>query len=547
MDLEILLLIGSSMFLGTLFSKIFSRFNIPQVISYVFIGLIMGNSFLQLWSAEKIEAFTPFVNLALGIIGFMIGAELKMEIFKNRGRSIYSILFCEVFVTFAVVSFFIILITKKVYLGVLFGALASATAPAATVDVLWENKARGPLTTTILAIVALDDVLALLLYGFASVFAKTMITQEHVSFLHALEMPLIEIGSSIGLGVAGAYLLYWVMQIIKDRERILPFSLGILCLIVGLATQWKIDLILSSMIMGFILTNLSPSESKGVFEAIKRFSTPIYVLFFVLVGARLDVRLMFASGISVIAFVYVLSRSFGKMSGSILGGFIGGAHESVTKYLGLCLFSQAGVAIGMAISIHQNLSHMGAEASQIGLLIINVIVGTTFIVQLIGPICVRFAIFKAKEAGRDVNEDDVIDSLKVSDVLDEDIPLIKESVHLDEMVDLVKKSESAEFCVLNEKGSLLGIISIGDLREVLREQELELDTLILAKDIAVPPSRVILGQKMLRSAIEIFQRTGIEYLPVVKDEETKEFVGMVHYKVIMEKVQKEVITRRGTS
>jgi len=321
--MEILFLVGITMFLGTLGGKFCQHFKVPQVTGYILVGLLLGKHGLRFWSPEMVEQFAPITNLALGMIGFMIGSELKFDVFRKRGRSIYSILFCEVFVTFVVVSFFVTLLTQKLYMGILFGALASATAPAATVDVLWENKARGPLTATLLAIVALDDVFALVIYGFASVIAKSMITKEHFSLIHTIEMPFIDIGIAGIIGVAGAFTLFWLIRFIKDRERILPFSLGVIALAIGLATHFKVDLILSSLILGFTLTNIAPMESTEIFDTIKRVSAPIYVLFFVFVGARLDLALIFSAGIGMIAVVYILSRTFGKMSGSILGGLIG--------------------------------------------------------------------------------------------------------------------------------------------------------------------------------------------------------------------------------
>jgi Kef-type K+ transport system membrane component KefB/CBS domain-containing protein len=545
--MELLFVIGLTLFLGTLGGKICQQFKVPQVTGYILVGLLLGNNFFALWTPSMIADSTLVVNIALGLIGFMIGFELKLDMFRKRGASIYSILFCEGLVTFICVASFVSLLTQKIYLGILFGALASATAPAATVDVLWENKTRGPLTTTLLAIVALDDVLALVLYGFASVIAKSLITHEHYSLMHTIEAPIIEIGFAIALGVGGAVLLYWLTYFIKDRERILPFSLGVITFTVGLAVHFHIDLILSSMILGFTLTNISKVDSKEIFDSIKKFSAPIYVLFFVLVGARLDFNLVFASGVGALVIVYMLSRTFGKMAGSLLGGFIGRAHPSVTKYLGMCLFSQAGVAIGMAISIDQSLQKLGSEAAGIGIMIINVIVATTFVVQIIGPLCVRFAVGKANEVGRDVTEEDIIASHKVSDVIEKNVPIIREDMQLHAMIEQVKKSESCDFCVVDHQGRLLGNIAIGDLRDVLLEQELELNTLILSKDIAVPAPRVIAADRPLSEAIEIFRRKELDFLPVVKDEETKELVGLIHYRVVMSEMNKELLLRRGNN
>ena len=544
--MNILALVGFTVLIGTLGGKYFQRYKIPQVVSYLVIGVLLGKSVLHVWTQETIDLFAPFVNLALGLIGFMIGAELKVDLFKKRGRSIYSILFGQGLTTFFVVFSVVTLLTQKVYLGLLFGAVATATDPATTADVIWENKARGPVTTALLAIVALDDALALMIYGFASVFARSLITKEKVSVLHSIEAPFLEIGAAVLLGILGGVILFKMIKFIKDRERLLPFSLGIIVLTVGIATFFKIDLILATMLIGVTLVNLAPVESKDIYETIKRFSPPFYILFFVLVGARLDVSLFLQGSVVVLALVFFLSRVGGKMGGAILGGFIGKAPAKVTRFLGLGLFAQGGVAIGMSVSIYQSLSHLGPEASQIGLMFINVVVATIFIVQVIAPFCVRMSLEKAGETGRDVTEQDIIDSYKVADLVENDIPVIREHASLDSVVEIVKGSESYHFCVVDQECRLLGLISIGDLRETFLGQEAELNSLVRAKDIAVPVIQFARRQQPLREAVEIFQRKQIDFLPVVEDDASMKLVGAMHYQAVMAHIQKEHLHRRGS-
>ncbi len=531
--------------MGAWSGKIIQRFKIPQVTGYLIVGVILGRSLLNLWTPEMIETFTPFVQLALGLIGFMIGSELKLDFFRKRGRSIYSILILEGLMTFFVVGAVVTLVTKKFYLGLLFGALASATAPAATVDVLWEYKTRGPLTSTLLAIVALDDVLALILYGFSSAFAKSLINHEHFSILHTLEAPFIEIGLAVLVGAVGGVLLQRLIYFIRQRERILPFSLGVILLTIGTAIHFKLDLILSSMLLGLTLVNLAPVESKEIIEAIKRFSPPIYILFFVLVGARLDLSLMLGPGVAFLVGVYVISRTVGKISGAYIGGLIGRAPAAVRKYLGFCLFSQAGVAIGMSISIYHHLSHLGPEAAEIGLLIVNVIVITTFIVQIIGPPSVRLGVAKAKEMWRNVTEDDILGKYRVSDLIERNVPVIVEHTPLAAVVDRVKGSDSNDFCVVDQGNHLLGYITLGDLRTVLMEHDPGLDNLVVARDIALPATQVIVASRPLKEALEIMRRRDLDFLPVVRDEESREFVGMIHGRRLVFEIQKELLAQRG--
>lgn len=542
-NMEILFLIGLTIFFGTLCGKLIQQLKFPQVTGYLIAGLILGNSFLKIWTPESIEAFSPFMDFALGIIGFLIGSELKASLFKNRNNFIYSILFCESFVTFFVVTAVTTFITKQLYLGVLFGALASATAPAATVDVLWEYKSKGPLTSTLLAIVALDDVTALLIYAFAAMFARNLLVHEVFSgthIFHAIE----EIFLGFGVGIISGFILYWLTHFIKEKDRILPFALGVLALSVGVASHFKLDLILSSILIGVTLTNIAPQDSEEIFTAIRKISPPIYILFFGLVGAQLDIHFLAKPALLILAIAYVVSRTVGKLSGAYLGGLIGKAPTTVTKYLGLGLFSQAGVAIGMAISIQNNLSGLSPEAAQASQVIVNVLVGTTFIVQLIGPICVKVAISKANECWRNLTEEDIIAPLKVEDLIESDVPIIREDAHLDILVGLVKSSESYDFCVVNNDDSLRGYITIGDLRDVLLEQSDELGNLIFARDLAHPATRVVEADKPLKEAIEIMERRNLDFIPVVRDLESNKFVGLIHMKHIRSEVSSRLFERR---
>lgn len=543
--MNVLLLLGVGIFFGTLGGRIFQRLKIPQVVGYIIVGLLLGQSFLGVLDIQILDLLDPLVSLALAIIGFLIGSELKIGLFKKYGKTIYSILLGEGLTTFLVVTILVWLLTKKFYFGIILGALASATAPAATVDVLWEYKARGPLTRTLFSIVALDDALALIMYGFASAFSRSLISKEHTSWLYKIEAPFLEIGLALIIGFFGGYLLSKLLGFIKERERILPFSLGVIILVAGISVFWKVDLILSSMVAGFILANLAPLDSKEIFEEIKRFATPIYVIFFVIVGARLDISLFFKAGIATLAIVYVLARTLGKMAGAYLGALIGKAQDAVRKYLGICLFSQAGVAIGLALSIYHNLSQLSPQAEAIGLVIINVITATTFIVQIIGPPAVKFAIQKAGETWRDITEEDIIATHKVSDYMLSAPPLVRQNTPLYHILETFKNSEIYYICVVDAEDKLQGLISLGDLREVFLEQDIQNSNIIIASDIMKPVVRYLTLSQPLQDAIYLFQRRELDFLPVVESGETMKLAGVMQYHSVMKKIQEELLTRRG--
>ena len=290
-SMNVLLLMGIAIFLGIFGGKIFQKLKIPQVVGYIIVGLLMGESVLRIINESTIKTFTPLINIALGLIGFRIGAELRGDVFKKYGRSIYTILFSEGLSAFLLVTLLVTLITKKLYLGLLLGAIASATAPAATTDVLWEYKTKGPLTSTLFAVIALDDALSLIIYGFASVFAKSMLTKADFTFLHSVINPLFDLTKSCLIGALCGFALSRILRHINDIQRIFALSIAAIILTVGLAIFFELDFILSAMVLGAVFANLSPQISRKVFESIESFSPPIYVLFFVFVGARLQLSL----------------------------------------------------------------------------------------------------------------------------------------------------------------------------------------------------------------------------------------------------------------
>ncbi len=393
--MNILLSLGLFLLLGLTGGRLLGRFGVPQVVGYILVGVLLGDSVLGLASREILENLGPMTSLALAFIGFMVGGELNGELLMKYGRQFLSILLCEGLLAMALVCGLTILATGNVALGILLGALSSATAPAATVDVLWEYRARGPLTSTILAIVALDDALALLLYGFAFAFADALIAGGPLSVQSMVFLPLVTIIGSLALGVLAGLAVDTVMQAIDKRADRLIILVASILLVSGLALWLDLSLILTSMALGITLTNRHPERNESCFTIAREFTPPLYLVFFLFVGARLQIGLLPSMGI--LGGLYVLGRTVGKLAGSWLGATLSKAAPAVRKYLGFALFSQAGVAIGLALDVHQHFSGLGPAGEALGYTVINVIAATTLLVQIIGPVSVKFAIGRAGE------------------------------------------------------------------------------------------------------------------------------------------------------
>jgi Kef-type K+ transport system membrane component KefB len=395
---NVLSTIGLLLIVSYLGSRLFQRFGIPQVVGFIVLGVLHGPSFLNVIPISLSNEFLFISEIALGLIGFDMGSHLNLSRIRRLGKSIIFILIFEAFGAFALVFLGVFALTRSSHTALIFGALASATAPAATVDVLAEYDAKGPLTTTLLAVVGLDDALSLVLYSIASAFTVAIISGgEAPTALELLELPLIEIGGSLLTGLALGHILDQILRRLKGHHDAMAVSVGFVLLAAGFSIALDFSLILTTMIIGMVVVNSSPEHGRRIRYTIEQAGPVIYVLFFTLVGARFQINTLPAMGLLGLA--YVLLRSSGKFFGAWLGGTIGGAVPAVRDNLGFGLLSQAGVAIGLALASASRFSKLGEEGAALGSLVINVITATTFLVQIIGPIFVKFAIHRAGEIG----------------------------------------------------------------------------------------------------------------------------------------------------
>ncbi len=396
MSLGAFLTVGIIVVLGFLGARASDVIRIPWVVGYIIIGVVLGTSGFGLISAEVIEAMNVVSLLALALIGFTIGGELQLRELRELGRSITTITFVESGSAFLLVFGTLFLITRDVPLSLIFGALASATAPAATVDVLWQYRSKGPLTTTLFGVVGLDDAAALIIYAFASSIARLSFAGSSGGFEwgSAIGLPLAEIGGSLLLGGIAGVVLHYALSWNRENGQRLILLVGVILLCSGIADRYELSLILTNMAIGFTLVNIS-RDNRSAFELVGSISPPVFLTFFVLVGARVDLGLL--PSIGVIGIAYLVMRVVGKMGGAYVGASISKAPDTVRKYLGLGLLSQAGVAIGLAIDASHTFAQYGGHGAEVGMLAVNVIAATTFVYQLLGPTLTKIAIFKADE------------------------------------------------------------------------------------------------------------------------------------------------------
>lgn len=382
--------VGMAIIIGVLFGKIMNKFKIPAVAGYVIAGLVLGVSCLNLISGEMSEQLSFIGDFALGIIAFNIGSELEYSVLKRLGKPIFIIAFFEAIFAFILVTLVTILLGEKIYTALILGAVASATAPAATVMVLNELKAKGPLTSTLLGVVAVDDAICLMIYAIASSLAKVFINHTSINMYSLIYLPIKEIVLSVLSGfILGILLVYIINRLHKDSE-IQIVALGFIITLTGIAMKYNLSPLLSCMSLGIAVSNLC-AHSNEVFSTIEKFDSPIITAFFVLAGARLNISLI--PKIGLLGICYLIFRIIGKVSGAYIGGIISKAPKVVKKYIGYGLFSQIGVAIGLAIIVSREFKGTGLDVK-----VLTILLATTIITEMIGPISTKQAIIKAKEA-----------------------------------------------------------------------------------------------------------------------------------------------------
>ncbi len=531
-NLGVLFILGLGVFGGTMGAWFFQRIRVPQVVGYIVIGLIIGQSGFQWVTSAEIEHLRPFNLFALGIIGFLVGGELQMATFRKYARQFVAVLLGEglsafvlVGISSAIIAWFVIgSFPLAVALGAVFGAIASATDPASTIDVLWESRSRGILTTSITAIVALDDALAMTLYGLGSSLAG-LLTTGSGGFLPAMGHLAIELGGAIVLGVLVALFLSLLLRWLHQPEKLMAISIGLLLLTISLASHLKLDIILVAMMLGFTLVNVSPRRSIELFQLMRSFSTPIYVLFFVLVGANLGVSHM-PAWLWLLVGVYVVGRSAGKMGGAWLGARIAGSDKSVCNYLGMGIFAQGGVAVGLSIMASQHLGDIQvSDGMTLGDVVIFTVAATTMIVQLLGPPLTKLAITLAGEVGKNVTEDDVIRSLTVRDVMMQDMTPLQENAPLRHVFNIFSQSEYSVYPVVNAQGEAIGTISLEGLKDVLVDQGAW--EWLLASDVMQPLQERTQPEKPLQEVMEEMRDLHLEELPVVDSQTPPAPLGML--------------------
>ncbi|MCD4701235.1 MAG: cation:proton antiporter [Candidatus Aegiribacteria sp.] len=403
MTFSIIALVGFAIVGGLYAGKLARKTGLPSLIGFMIAGAILGVSVFKVFDERILQHLAFIPDIALGFVAFSIGSELNLKVLRRLGKSITAILLCETLLAFLLVTAGVLLVTGGDWpFALIFGAMAPATAPAGTVAVIQEYRAKGDFTQALYAVVGFDDGIAVLIFGFASAASKALLTSEaggSSNLLSTAGKPVLEILLSITVGLLLGFIYSKLVSLIRSHNNIPALTFGFVCLAVGLALTYGFSPILTPMAMGFVLSNASRSMTSSVATRMRPLMPLIFILFFFIAGAHLKIGSLPSLGL--IGLVYILARSAGKIFGAKFGAIIGKASPTIRKYLGIGLLSQAGVAIGLSIVVSQQFSQLGERGVLIGTAVLTTVTATCIVFEIIGPIMAKIALKKAGEIPND--------------------------------------------------------------------------------------------------------------------------------------------------
>ena len=409
--MQALLSLSIALLTGLMLSRLAKLAKLPAVTAYLIAGILIGPYCLGAFGVKglgfvnmhDIETYSIISDVALGFIAFSIGNEFRLSQLKKIGKQATIVGVFQAVVTTVVVDIALILLhfamPDKLPLpaAITLGAIASATAPAATLMVVKQYKAKGPVTDILLPVVALDDAVGLVLFAISFGVAKSLGAGAAIGVVSVVVEPLLEILCSLALGAIMGYLFSLCERFFHSRSKRLAVSVGFVFMTIGLSmlkftiggVHIGFSSLLVCMMLGTIFCNIC-DFSENLMDRVDRWTAPLFVLFFVISGAELELSVFTDLMIVVIGVVYIISRSAGKYGGAYLSARLSKCEPNVVKYLGITLLPQAGVALGMA-----NMAMKATELGSAGILISNITLFAVLIYELIGPALTKMALLKA--------------------------------------------------------------------------------------------------------------------------------------------------------
>ncbi|MDA3899359.1 MAG: cation:proton antiporter [Spirochaetes bacterium] len=395
-----ILAVGIITFVGFYIGKTTQFIKLPSIIGFMVVGVLFGPSLFNILNNSMRDSLSFITDIALAFVAISIGLELSFSSLKKQGAGIITVIFTESLLAFALVASLIYLLTRDLPLSLIFGAIAPASAPAGTVAVIQEFRAKGPLTKALYAVVGFDDGLGIIIFGFCAAIARSLLIAESggetPGFLNLMSAPLLEVFLSLLVGGVIGIILCILARRMSDNRGLFILVFSLVMLSIGLCHMFHLSLILTNMIIGMFIVNTQASSlTHRITNELSQIMPLLFVMFFVLAGANLHISALPALG--AVGIVYAVGRSTGLVTGAAIGAFLGKLNTNIRKYIGMGILSQAGVAIGLALIVKKEFSTLGSHGSQIGATVLTTITATCIFFELIGPVLTKIGLEKAGE------------------------------------------------------------------------------------------------------------------------------------------------------
>ncbi len=481
-----LLIVTVLLVIGIVFARLATLIKLPSITGQILAGVLIGHYALHFFEESAYRGLAPITNFVLGLIGLTIGSHLDFGKLHNAGKRIFFITLTDIIIVIPMIYFGMRFFTDvSPTVAVLIACIGGATAPGSVIHIVKEYKAKGILTKTVLACVALNNVIIILLYYSCFYFFEGKAQGDEMNLLHMMAQPEIFLIKSVLAGGGTGLILLKIAKMGRKYFSFFSIVLIAVFISVGISETFHFSGLLSSLILGMIITNYSHYKNE-LFSAFSDLEEETYAIFFVLAGTHLDFAAMKAAGIAGIVFIAV--RMTGKFIAPSLGAYLAGTSETIKKNIGISLFPLAGLAIGLVLILENDPALKGIYLQ------VNTIVLTAVVFyELTGPIFTGLAIKRAGEKGKN--------RLRLLDFLQEEY--IKVDIEADNKWDALN-----EMCEFLYKTHRTKSVTLDELKKVVRKREEEISTAI-GSNIAIPHA-VINGGPQIQGVIGISQK-GLDF------------------------------------
>ncbi len=404
---HVLLNVGLLLLVGYAFAKLAASITLPEVTGFMIAGIILGQSVFGIVPAEISRNLSLITEITLGIIALTIGGEFYWVKLKKIGSGVLLITVIQISAALFSTTLGLVLFRMELPYALLLGAIATATAPAATVAIVQGMNASGKFVDYLYGVVALDDAGAVIVFGLVFAITSAIIGPEAAHSTASVLNPetlliileaILEVALSIVLGAFAGLLIHILVRKKQKKSEILILSLGLLFLTIGITVIFHLSLILTNMAAGAVIINLG-ARNHRIFHIIEPLTPPLYALFFVLAGTAIDLSVLANPRILTLGLVYIIFRAIGKSGGTALGAALSKSPKHVTRYLGLCMLPQGGVEIGLILAIQASPigEYLILTQPQVLSDLLNIVLISIFINGVVGPPISKRALVKQSE------------------------------------------------------------------------------------------------------------------------------------------------------